>query len=534
MRTYVLTEDQFRSLARGEGDPDAIALLIDSQLSRRRLFLVAAAGTAEPGSELSAVLRLIARIDRADPGAGRDLLRYPFLGAWFGTGTPDAGGLGALAAAVAVGAGVPFDVEMTLAGDDLVLPGLGSAAGVGPGRVRLRGDGTGLTIIGRRTLQVPGDGWRSVQHLRVAGSAVEIADTDPLRNRFPEPPLPPLTTTGADTFGRLIGDAWAILDEEQPGHAAALRSALRSLVPLRTPANGALVSASVRGCFGAIGMSLPDNATTAAELLVHEFQHEKLGALLDMADLCTGTGPARYHAPWRPDPRPAAALMQGVYAFAGVAAFWRERRLHLTGRARRRAEFRYASWREQVTYAVEQLLGSGELTPTGLSFFSTLQETVESWPSDSPAAGAARLSAAAGHIAWRLAHQVPNTGDTEKIAAAWVRGDSIAPTATAPAITPDGRAAMDLAAIIEGTWLDDGEPVPSTEAERAVAGGDHQRALDLCPRPAGDREWITLATALHVTGHDIAHSRPDLLRAVAERTADEAGDIRALAGFLSG
>jgi len=39
--------------------------------------------------------------------------------------------------------------------------------------------------------------------------------------------------------------------------------------------------------------------------MVHEFQHSKLWA------------------PWRTDPRPLGGLLQGVYAFLGVADTWR-------------------------------------------------------------------------------------------------------------------------------------------------------------------------------------------------------------------
>ena len=51
--------------------------------------------------------------------------------------------------------------------------------------------------------------------------------------------------------------------------------------------------------------------------LVHEFQHSKLSAMLDLVPLTDPDDHGRYFAPWRVDPRPLAGLLQGVYAFVG-------------------------------------------------------------------------------------------------------------------------------------------------------------------------------------------------------------------------
>jgi HEXXH motif-containing protein len=420
VREYRLTDEQFRSLGGGAGAPDAISLLADAQLSRRRLFLLAAAERlAVLPAELRDALDLVIRIDRACPAAGRDLLRYPFLGTWFARLAPElvrttvdekvairaAEGLGSLAAATAISAGITFEIILNCAGPDLVFPGLGTATGVGPGRVSVSCDGTTVTIAHGLTLQVPcgefGPGWRPAHHVRLTSHVFEIIDADPLRDRFPEPPRDAMPHAVGAALDRLVLDAWQLLEEDQPAHAAAMRIALRALVPLRTPANGTQVSASVRGCFGAIGLSIPDDPQTLAELLVHEFQHEKLGALLDLVDLCTATGGSHFHAPWRPDPRPAAALMQGVYAFTGVAGFWRARRVRLHGVAEEAACARYFSWRDHVSYALDQLLRSGELTAQGDRFCHALAATIAMWESEAPTPPAVRLSTTAAHVSWR-------------------------------------------------------------------------------------------------------------------------------------
>ncbi|GGK72223.1 HEXXH motif domain-containing protein [Mangrovihabitans endophyticus] len=429
MREYVLTGGLLRGLATGGGSAEAVDLLVDAQLSRRRLLLVAAAEQARRmPPELGEALALIARIDRTAPAAGRELLRYPFLGAWFAglASAADeagrdvaAGRLGALAASAAVAARVPFRLDVPTATPDLVLPGLGVAVGVGPGRVPLRFDGGATVRVGAVRVGVPGagapatpargsaPGWRPEPRVDLPGLCLAVIDADPLRDRFSAPALAPLEPVGMHAFERTVAAAWRLLRTEQPAHARAMRGGLRAIVPLRAPTDGTQVSASVRGCFGAVGMSPTDDPVLLAELLVHEFQHEKLNALLDLVDLCADDGPARFHAPWRPDPRPAAAVMQGVYAFAGVAGFWRVHRRDLTGDARRHAESRYALLSEHVRGALAELRGSGELTGLGARFFGELAATVEAWGADSPAADDARRQAAADEAAWRRTHRPP-------------------------------------------------------------------------------------------------------------------------------
>ncbi|XVV14835.1 aKG-HExxH-type peptide beta-hydroxylase [Actinoplanes sp. CA-131856] len=497
MRRYVLTGDQFRSLAEGGGSPGAIAVLTEAQLSARRLRLLA---VAERWDSLPVPLRdalqLVMETEKASPAAGLELLRYPFLSAWFRSVVPVLDGraaeqLGSLAAATAVSAGVPFELTVDCSGRDLHLPRVGTATGIGPAPVPIRFDGATLTIGSALKLVRPWDeprpGWRPAHHVRLPGHTLEIIDADALRDRFPVPPLAPLPAPATARLDGLVRDAWQILEEDQPEHSAGMRIALRALVPLRTPDDAAQVSASVRGCFGAIGISVPNDPLTLAELLVHEFQHEKLGALLDLVDLGPEGGPARYHAPWRPDPRPVDALVQGVYAFTGVAGFWRSCRSRAEDAGRR-----YLTWREHVGYALGQLLDGGELTPAGDRFLRALDGTLAAWRREDATPPSVRLETLTAQVSWRLAHYRPRPADVEHLVRAWSAAEA-PPACGPPVVTAD--------------------------------------AAD------GDREWAEAIVALCATTADrtVAAERPDLLRAVVERLDAESGrpDLTALHRWLS-
>jgi len=122
--------------------------------------------------------------------------------------------------------------------------------------------------------------------------------------------------------------------------------------------------------FGAVAAA-PAGPAELAVLLVHEFQHAKLGALLDLYDLHDRDSDARITVGWKPEPRPVEAALQGAYAHAAVADVWRLRRVPELS----------AMYRRWTTDAIAALRGTGALTPLGTDFVDRLAATVESWGS---------------------------------------------------------------------------------------------------------------------------------------------------------
>jgi uncharacterized protein len=152
----------------------------------------------------------------------------------------------------------------------------------------------------------------------------------------------------------------------------------------------------------------PPPPNTLALLLIHEFQHVKLGAVLDLFDLCDSADRRLFYAPWRDDPRPVEALLQGAYAHVGVADYWRGRRHRADGPEALVADQRFAQWRLLTTEAIDTLAGSGALTPLGSRFVARMRSTVEPWldePVPEGAATAARQWAAARRAAWQRGQQ---------------------------------------------------------------------------------------------------------------------------------
>jgi uncharacterized protein len=154
-----------------------------------------------------------------------------------------------------------------------------------------------------------------------------------------------------------------------------MRGALRTVVPLRADENGTQRASTARHAFGSVAAALPGPADLAV-LLVHEFQHGKLGALLDLCDLFDLDSEAAVRVAWRPDPRPVEGVLQGVYAHAAVADVYRARAGHDAG-----ASQQYAKYRGWTVDAITGLRATGGLTPLGESFLDRVEAGVLSWDS---------------------------------------------------------------------------------------------------------------------------------------------------------
>ena len=174
-----------------------------------------------------------------------------------------------------------------------------------------------------------------------------------------------------------------------PASAAEISAIVRVIVPFLVPDSIGHVSTSSSLAFGTIGMSRQPDVHTCAETLVHETQHLKLSALLDLVTLTKPDDGQRYYAPWRVDPRPASGLLQGAYAFFGVSGFWREQRALATDpRVRQRAEAEFARWREGAALVAQTLLSSGQLTAEGAVFVGEMATVLTAWCREPVSGGA--------------------------------------------------------------------------------------------------------------------------------------------------
>jgi uncharacterized protein len=548
----VLSAAQFDSLASGYGDPSAIAVLVDGQAAKRRLLIRAILDLIDNGTFIDAPRAVLAQAERRDPEAVAGVLSAPLVGVWALAalrrldgaavaskvdGAPDehavvARELTLLATAAAVRARLPFGLELSTVDGQLVLPTLGAAVALGPGRVRVTGDGDTVVCAGPAgTVRVAApfhtarDGWVPLRYLGRAGSvpAAAVDDLDPYRNCYRWPPRDRLSTRELAALRQRWNDGWRMLTERYPDHVRALGYTIRSLVPLHAPGSAGSVSAASRHAFGAIGASLPETAAALVEMVIHEGQHMRLGALLDLVDLFQPDGPAVYYAPWRQDPRPVGALLQGAYAHLGVTDFWRGRRLAVLGPQRAVAEFEFALWRTVTTEAVAELAGCAELTELGARFVAGMAGTLERWHAEPVPELPGRLAtdvALTYRVRWALAHRMPPPRTAARLAAAWGHGAACPPPGAAT-VRP-ARAAAPCASRLASQarrWLAGDEPpeapdTPLITGRYAEAAQRYAQAV----RDTDDPDaWAGLTVALVHLGDPagaVLADRPELVRTV--------------------
>jgi len=148
---------------------------------------------------------------------------------------------------------------------------------------------------------------------------------------------------------------------------------LRTVVPLRPVPMNERRSATAKRAFGAVALALPGRRAgdgALSELLLHEFQHVKLNALVDLHRLSDVGYRRRFRVPWRDDPRPVDGVLHGCYAFLALA--------HLSGAQRAAGRARHLRYRSWVCDAANALLSAdGALTEPGRRFITGIAAAVE-------------------------------------------------------------------------------------------------------------------------------------------------------------
>ncbi len=384
-RTHTLPSATFDALAAGRGDERDMERLLASQRTFRRALL----GEVQRRWPDAEAWDLLTRLDHEHRPAVNEILDHPYVRRWAVsclTGSGDPRYVANVAAAAAIKAGVRAGIALANVDGVFHLPTLGS---FDAGKAVTAGL---LVRDGEFELDAPGETtWWPTRRLEIAGGpTITLEDTDPYRHCHGHAPTGRLTEDEVAVWRTELDEAWALISSRFPGHVAGLRAAFRTVVPLAPLAGGHDASSAARDAFGAVAAALPKDPATLALLLLHEFQHVKLGAVLDMVALHDPEHARLYYAPWRPDPRPLEGLLQGTYAHLVVTEFWGVRRHEDP----EHGEVQFALWREQTARALDSLGGSKALTPLGGRFVALMRDTLRPWLAE-PVSERAR-SAAAG------------------------------------------------------------------------------------------------------------------------------------------
>jgi HEXXH motif-containing protein len=464
-------------LAAGHGDRSVTGRLRAAQHSKHLMLLHAVAkDVADIDARTPALdafragYDVLAKVQDEHPDDVARLVRLPHVGAWahdcivrLDQGlTPDYGYLAMLAAVVALRAGTGFELDVPVRDGQVRLPGLGcltvprdavngTSAEEQDSWVRLSSNGEHLTVGQFVSLrcealrpasleEAEDDGtaewaaWWSGTPLVQVSAAGHPWDVllEVVASQFGRPsfqPIPAMTAEEAGHWRDRMQAAWQVLARQQRWPLDAFADVVSVIAPLAWDDEADFVSATSPAAFGAIATSLPPDPVVMAETLIHEFQHLKLSALLDLVPLVArGGGQVLAYAPWRPDPRPAAGLLQGLYAHLAIARFWETQRdMEDDPDDLFRAEVLYERWRQTIGPTADTLLGMDCLTPEGVRFVETLRDQghlTESGPVSPEAREKAEEVALDHWLTWQVSHIGLADAGIAKTAALFVHGES--------------------------------------------------------------------------------------------------------------
>lgn len=376
---HSLSEDQFTQLAKGFGDAATVHSLVQAQASVQR-ELLAAVGRFGPHDDprFAAAWEVLLALDASAPDAVAAVLAHPYTRVWamellegIGRGestAADVHHLEAVAASAALLAGTDMRLPVPVRDGVAPLPMFGTLRADAPDRVWVE---TGRELV----LAEP------VRRLRSGDLTVTLEDTDPYRV-LPYlgseiHPTERLSDADAERWQQAFAGAFDLLEEHLPAYVPGLRAGLRAVLPLR-PDGPTNRSASARLAFGAVGIAARQlDPEVLAELLVHEFQHVKLGAMMDVFELYDRTDiEPRYRPPCFSHPRPVEGLLHSTYAHLAITDFWRVWRTVLTGAAAHAAERRFAEARTLTAEGVELLEDAASLTDLGKGIVAAMRHRI--------------------------------------------------------------------------------------------------------------------------------------------------------------
>lgn len=589
--THSLLTRDFDALARGSFEVHVLRQLAVAEVSRRRLAyralldILRADPPQSPLEPAAAAWDVLVRAEQRDPGAARAVMDQPIAGMWAfrllrrlrgeqHDDLPlwvDLGHLHALASAAAARAGVEASLLVPVRRGVLHLPTLGSVRlpHHGPwetARVDIDSEGfqvtaAGLVRVNRRGFGAETDQWLPIRAIRATSFVIE--DTDPYRHA--EQVVLPVRLP-SDEVARWDHQLTAALDLLRLGHPA-LADGVDATVSVVVPSPGLQRFRSYSGttgdAVGAVTMSWPPDPTDAAATLAHEFRHAVLCEVMHLVKLVDPAAAGSRYVPWRDDPRPPRGVLHGIYAFAGVAGFWRAERRRVAGVHAMLAHFEFALWRRAVLDTAVDLAASGDLTPLGQRFLTGVLTTVEGWlaePVPVECRQLADLATADTAALWRAYHLRPEPVVVDRLARAWLAGAASAPaepTATTTRLVPDPDArAFDTRACLARLWLADRTDFRRREAagpaetyrgaslaDCALVRGSIEQAAslyeaDLAREPGNRRALVGLGLALGEADDAgrALRARPELVRAVgaaAREITSRHPSPRALAAWLA-
>ena len=163
---------------------------------------------------------------------------------------------------------------------------------------------------------------------------------------------------------------------------------VNKIVPLKVISD-ANPSSSNSTILGIIFCTYTEDPLLLAEMLIHEFSHNKLflfqeiDPLLNSAVHGDGWADQSYYSPWRSDPRPLNGILHGLYVFNEVASFWYYIMSQFTEKEYSHISFkRFYLLVEQLKIAINVLKSECTFTESGQDLINEINKNISKFDSE--------------------------------------------------------------------------------------------------------------------------------------------------------
>ena len=369
---HELPADALDTLSAGPGDAAAIGLLSAARLSLTRALVASVAASADGWTdrELRTAAAegwaLLCALDTEKPAAVQEIMSHSYTQAWAvrclrpaedADRDLDRAHLAALAAAAAMRAGTTVRLPLPVRDGTVYLPTVGRLR-MNAGQAR-----TAMVSVSPERVAAGHDNgtWQTVHRMTGPHLRVVLDDLDPFRDGHEWSAAGPLSTAQWLAWRRGLAAAGTRLASALPGYAGALAAGLRTVVPLRRGGASHRCGAAQQP-FGAVGLALPRNPRALDALLLHQFQHAKLDAVLGLRDLLRPGPQPGLRVPWRTLPQQPESVLHDAYAHLALA--------HLSQSRGPSARAAYLRHRSRIRAGGAALLAARALTDDGERFLS--------------------------------------------------------------------------------------------------------------------------------------------------------------------
>jgi len=186
-----------------------------------------------------------------------------------------------------------------------------------------------------------------------------------------------------ERFAKVIQQGMHLMERYHP-RAFAQFAEVMSVAAIKPLHAGGYVNVSYSDLPGACVISATDNAYEIADVLIHEFHHNRLFFIEEKApffeDGEDAVSSLRFYSPWRNDLRALMGILHGLYVFIPVREFWGNvaRDQSLSTEEKDFARTWVTRNTLELTIGVHQLAHHARFTPFGRDLFAQLQENVQS------------------------------------------------------------------------------------------------------------------------------------------------------------